>query len=59
MNWAIFLPLGFVWEFGGKGKGRVGNIGENGKIHIFWKSNFVENDKLMLMINIFLILRIW
>jgi len=54
------LCLG-VWR-GGEGKRRlwrVRNIGENGKIfHIFWKSNLLENDKLMLMIDIFLIVRI-
>jgi len=37
-------PKGFVWEFRGKGKGRlwrVENIGENGKIfHTFSKTNF-------------------
>jgi len=47
------LELRLCWEFGGEGKRRlwrVGYIGENGKIfHIFWKSNFLENDKLMLM----------
>jgi len=57
-----FIALDLVWEFGGEGKGRlwrVGNMGGNGKIfHIFLKCNFLENDKLMFMINIFLILKI-
>jgi len=51
------VALGFVWEFEGEGKeGHCGkrNIGENWKkIHIFLKSVFLENDKLVFMINIF------
>lgn len=53
--WDVKKHLGFVRKFGGEGKGRlwrVRNIGENDKIfHNFLKSNFLEYDKLMFMIN--------
>jgi len=49
-----------VWEFVGEGKERLwGGEKYRGKLkifYIFWKSIVLESDKLMLMINIFLIL---
>ncbi len=57
--------LGFfllVCEFGREGKIRlweVGNIGGNREIfHTFCKNICLDNNKLMLIINIFLILKI-
>jgi len=58
----LHINLGSVCEFGGEGKRRlwgVENMRENWDFfYIFQNSSFLENDKLMHMITIFLILKI-
>jgi len=60
LRWlGVFNILGFVWEFGGEGFGGWEIWGKMEKsVTFFEKSIFLENDKLMFLINIFLILRI-